>query len=175
MGEHYKRNPNANCFVCKNPVYRRPVQLQVSKGRAFCSLLCYGISQRKETPCLVCDLPILASKHARTCSRACANKYRAGIKYKIGRPLKDKVRGQRALKIRLIDQRGAKCERCGYKKVEILHVHHRDRNRNNNSLENLELICPNCHGEEHHLENSWLNGSVNSQMEGSDSGSFQRT
>ena len=27
-------------------------------------------------------------------------------------------------------------------------------------LENLELICPNCHGEEHYLENSWLSGTV---------------
>lgn len=160
MAERYKRNPNANCFVCKKSVYRRPVQLQASQGRAFCGMNCYGVSQRKEKPCVVCGIAILASKHARTCSRACSNKYRAGIKYKIGRPLKDKVKNQRSLKIRLISQRGSRCERCEYKKVEILHVHHKDRNRNNNSLGNLELICPNCHGEEHYLEKSWLSGTV---------------
>lgn len=175
MSESYTRKPNVNCAVCNKSVYRRPIQLQASKGRAFCSMLCYGISSRKETPCAVCGIPILANKNAGTCSRSCANKYRVGIKYKLGRPSKDKVKSQRALKIRLIDQRGTKCERCGYKKVEILHVHHRDRNRNNNALENLELICPNCHYEEHYLENSWLSGSLNNQREGSDSGSFQRT
>lgn len=160
MAEPYKRNPNVSCAVCKTRVYRRPVELQMSKGKAFCNQKCYGLSQRNETPCLMCSAPILASKHARTCSRACANKYRTGIRYKLGRPLKDKVQNQRALKIRLIKERGVRCERCSYAKVEILHVHHRDRNRNNNDLKNLELICPNCHYEEHYLEKSWLNGSV---------------
>lgn len=101
----------------------------------------------------------MSSKNAKTCSRACANKNRIGIKYKIGRP-RDKVVTERAQKIRLIAQRGTKCERCGYSKLEILHVHHKDRDRDNNDLSNLELICPNCHYEEHYLEKSWLNGSL---------------
>jgi hypothetical protein len=45
-----------------------------------------------------------------------------------------------------------KCERCGYNKCsEILVVHHKDRNRKNGTKENLELLCPNCHEEEHLL------------------------
>lgn len=44
------------------------------------------------------------------------------------------------------------CNRCGYKKhKEILEVHHIDRNRNNNAPSNLEVICPNCHMEDHFL------------------------
>lgn len=159
MSERYKRKPNAICGVCAQSVYRRPVELQRSKGKAFCSLHCYGISQRKETPCIICAIPILASKNKKTCSRSCANKHRAGIKYKIGRP-RDKVVYQRGLKIRLIEQRGARCERCSYGKVEILQVHHRDWHHSNNVMENLELICPNCHAEEHYLEKSWLRGMV---------------
>lgn len=43
-----------------------------------------------------------------------------------------------------------KCERCGYNKhPSILHVHHKDRNRLNNNEDNLEVLCPNCHHEEH--------------------------
>jgi len=61
-------------------------------------------------------------------------------------------------KMQLLELRGGVCERCGYSKREILHVHHKDRNRNNNDLKNLELICPNCHYEEHYLEKSWLKG-----------------
>ena len=81
------------------------------------------------------------------------------MKYKLNGPRKDKVKNQRSLKVRLLNQRGARCERCRYNKHEILQAHHKDRNTNNNELENLELICPNCHAEEHYLENSWLNDS----------------
>jgi 5-methylcytosine-specific restriction endonuclease McrA len=151
--DEYIRNPNTKCTVCEKPVYRRPVQLKQSGGRAFCGQSCYGIASRKEIPCVMCSAPILASAHKRTCSRSCSNKYRVGIKYKIGRP-RDKAQEIRAIKIRLLEQRGGTCERCGYAKIEILHVHHKDQNRKNNDFANLELICPNCHYEEHYLEKS---------------------
>lgn len=106
----------------------------------------------------MCGKPILARFNKKTCSRACANKNRAGIRYKIGRP-RDKVVTLRAIKLRLLDERGARCQRCGYDKKEILQVHHKDRNTKNNDQANLEIICPNCHYEEHYLEGSWLNGS----------------
>lgn len=45
---------------------------------------------------------------------------------------------------------GNACERCSYDACpDILEVHHKDRNRKNNRLENLELLCPNCHAIEH--------------------------
>lgn len=153
MAERHKRNPNTQCFVCSKPIYRRPIEIK--NGRVFCSQECYGLANRKETPCIVCGSPILASTNKKTCSRACANKNRAGAKYKIGRP-KDKVRDQRALKLRLLSSKGGRCERCGYDKKEILNVHHKDWNHGNNVMSNLELLCPNCHAEEHYLKGSWL-------------------
>lgn len=46
-----------------------------------------------------------------------------------------------------------KCNRCGYSKcLTIIEVHHKNRDRSNNQLENLELLCRNCHGEEHHMD-----------------------
>ena len=158
--EQYKRKPNAVCLICNKSIYRRPIELERSKNRAFCTVVCYGIACRKERPCVVCGTLILATKNAKTCSRACANTNRKGIKYKLGRPKRDKVKTQRFLKIRLIHQRGTMCERCKYPKIEILQVHHKDRNRKNNELDNLELICPNCHAEEHYLKNSWLSDMV---------------
>lgn len=143
------------CVICNKPIYRRPVQLQKTNGKAYCTMACYGISCRNEIPCLVCGKPILGGLHKKTCSRSCSNTYRAGIKYKIGRP-RDKVVMERAMKIRLLEERGKKCEKCGYNKYEILQVHHKNRNRKDNSRKNLELICPNCHYEEHFLEKSWL-------------------
>jgi hypothetical protein len=155
MPEQYKRRPNTTCNVCGKSIYRRPVEIKRNGTRAFCSRGCYGIFCRKEVSCSQCGKPILAGLNKRTCSRACANTGRTGIKYGAKRS-QDKVVSQRAIKSRLLDQRGKTCERCGYAKYQILHVHHKDRNRQNNALDNLELICPNCHYEEHYLEKSWL-------------------
>ena len=155
MAEQYKRNPNTNCVVCKKPIYRRPSILKQNATRTYCSQECFGLSCRKEIPCLVCGKSILSGLNKKTCSRACSNTHREGIKYKIGRP-RDKAEHERSLKYRILLERGKVCERCGYDKPEILQVHHKDRDRTNNNLTNLELICPNCHCEEHYLENSWL-------------------
>ena len=38
------------------------------------------------------------------------------------------------------------CCACGYKEdIRILEVHHLDENRNNNHIDNLRILCPNCH------------------------------
>jgi len=44
-----------------------------------------------------------------------------------------------------------KCNRCLYDRFpQALVVHHIDHNRENNELNNLEILCPTCHWE-HHL------------------------
>jgi hypothetical protein len=49
----------------------------------------------------------------------------------------------------LIKELGHKCEKClisiWYDKPIPLEVHHINGDRTNNSLENLQLLCPNCH------------------------------
>ena len=157
MSKEYKRNPNTECCICSALIYRRPSEIK--GGRVFCGRDCVTKAQSKETPCVVCKKPILAQFHKKTCSRSCANRNRSGLRYKVGSP-KDRVVGQRALKTRLLEVRGKQCERCGYTKHQILHVHHRDRNRDNNELSNLELVCPTFHYEEHYLEKSWLGGTL---------------
>ena len=114
MSEHYKRNPNTKCLICGNPIYRRPAEIKQNHGRVFCSPTCYAISCRKEIPCVICGKLILSGLNKKTCSRSCSNVNRAGIKYKGGSP-RDKVKSQRALKVRLLNKRGQKCERCGYR------------------------------------------------------------
>jgi len=39
------------------------------------------------------------------------------------------------------------CELCGQQKNVL--IHHKDRNRNNNSLQNLQILCASCHAIEH--------------------------
>jgi 5-methylcytosine-specific restriction endonuclease McrA len=98
----------------------------------------------------VCGVSILSGLNKKTCSRKCSNIYRTGINYKIGRP-KDIAKKARSLKVKLLKKRGGICERCGYNNQNILQIHHKNRRRSDNSIENLEILCPNCHYEEHIL------------------------
>ena len=38
-----------------------------------------------------------------------------------------------------------KCEKCG-KHFMLIHVHHKNRNKNNNKKSNLMDLCARCHG-----------------------------
>lgn len=61
------------------------------------------------------------------------------------------------LKKHLIKLKGHKCEQClnskWQKQIISLEVHHIDGDRTNNSLENLKLLCCNCHS----LTKNWRN------------------
>ena len=148
--EAYIRKPNCHCKICNKEIYKRPHQIE--KGGVYCSQKCYGKSCSILINCIVCGAEFNKGLHKKTCSRECANKLRIGNKYKQGRPSKDKVKTIRLLKERLIELRGSKCERCSYDKTHILNVHHKIRRADGGSdkLDNLELICPNCHAEEHY-------------------------
>jgi len=51
----------------------------------------------------------------------------------------------------------ARCNRCGYNRFKsVLRVHHIDRDRSNRDPNNLEILCPTCHEEEHYLAGDGL-------------------
>lgn len=141
------RIPNCQCKVCHKPMYRRPVH--ISTGSVYCSRICTGIAQRKIKTCKICGSTYVGYK--KTCSRACANKSRAGISYtKEGKF--DKAYRGRILKERVANIRGGTCERCQEVNYSILQIHHKkERYRGgSDAISNLELLCPNCHAV-HHL------------------------
>ncbi len=41
------------------------------------------------------------------------------------------------------------CKICGYSNILALEVHHIDKNRSNNNITNLEVLCANCHTIKH--------------------------
>jgi hypothetical protein len=86
------------------------------------------------------------------CSKEC--------KYALMRKDKSDAKGWNSVKAwmkrhGLIEQ----CERCGFRKQELLVIHHKDRDRKNNDLKNLEVLCPNCHAAEHlnEAKRGWRN------------------
>ncbi len=61
------------------------------------------------------------------------------------------------LKKHLIKLRGHKCEKCSlleWNKLPIpIEIHHIDGKRFNNELDNLQLLCPNCHAQTDNYRN----------------------
>ena len=113
----------------------------------YCSAECYHKAMHKKGTvsytCQHCSSAFLGSpSHKRKyCSRACVNK----AAKEVWRPDFATVRKNMAKRDML-----TACVRCGYNAApHILGVHHKDRNRRNNELSNLEVLCPNCHSLEH--------------------------
>lgn len=99
------------------------------------------------------------------CSRPekiyCSIKCQAELKYKefIIEWLDNKVSGMqpnglnisRNVRRWLMETRGNRCEHCGWNEINPitgkipLEVNHIDGNSENSAVQNLELICPNCH------------------------------
>lgn len=68
-----------------------------------------------------------------TCSRSCSNTY-----------FRTKE-GASTYRERALRHYGEKCASCGFTNLLALEVHHIDKNRDNNSLDNLVVLCANCH------------------------------
>ena len=146
------RNPNCKCFVCKKEIYRRPSQIQSSK--VYCSINCSGKDQRKIKICPICSKEYTGFK--KNCSRECSNKNRTGIKYD-GKNLNNKYIKGTLLKEQLASINTGICEKCGNDNYHILHIHHKIErcNGGTDDLENLILLCPNCHYTDHYGYGKW--------------------
>ena len=130
------------CLICGT-------DFTVPKHRAdkakYCSEQCRYKAMYKVVKhnCVHCgkefeDSPSVKRKY---CSRACVQK----VALKDWKPKFSTVR-------KAMLRRGllTRCSRCGYDvEPRILGVHHIDRDRDNNDLSNLEVLCPNCHSLEH--------------------------
>lgn len=99
---------------------------------------------RTEKTCPVCSTKFHAearkTREQITCSRACSNTYFR---------TKDSI-SLSNYRSKALEVYGAKCSVCGYSdNILAIEVHHIDRNRNNNDICNLKVMCCNCHAIEH--------------------------
>lgn len=116
-------------------------------GREYCSDRCKNKVHGLKTKTLIC--PQCGKKFTRQrkhlrkyCSDECRYKF---LHYK-------ENNNHYISEVHKIKKDGLKeCQKCGYKKyTEILGIHHKDFNRKNNLINNLIVLCPNCHSIEHH-------------------------
>mgnify|MGYP000894137659 CR=1 FL=1 len=90
------------------------------------------------------------SCRSKYCSIKCQQEYQRNQKIRAW--LEDGAKlDHRRIKAYLIETKGNKCNTCGLTKWQdkpiIMDLEHRDGNSENNHIDNLELICPNCHSQ----------------------------
>lgn len=94
--------------------------------------------------CLNCGTPVKQNPNV-FCSIKCQHKHLRKCKVESGRG------NPRLLKNYLLDIRERKCEVCGITEwMDLpapLDLDHKDGDPTNNDLDNLRLICPNCHAQ----------------------------
>jgi len=114
-----KQVPNVYCAWCHKHFYRRPSRVRKSKS----GLVFCGQQCHNDAARLGSGLSAVHPAHYND-----SNNYRR-------------------IAFNMLSH---KCNRCGYDKYpQILQVHHQDKNRDNNTIDNLEILCPNCHAIEH--------------------------
>lgn len=154
------------CLECKETFEVSVKEVNRGNGK-FCSLKCSAVfngrkraaTKKSNVTCANCSKEFYksASKLKKSksglffCSRACKDSAQRldGLKELHLPHYGNGKSSYRIIAFRLLPN---KCSTCGYDKhPEVLQVHHKDRNRENNSIENLEILCPTCHEVEHFL------------------------
>lgn len=86
------------------------------------------------------------------CSKSCAVTLNNKL-YKTGNNHPNYKLGKGSYRNYKLNNSCKKCENCGIQDIRVLQVHHIDKDRNNNELNNLKLLCANCHLIEHSIGN----------------------
>lgn len=138
------------CTFCNQDFSIKFSENARGRGR-FCSKICYDNWQRRQQTlgvCLVCQKQFIKKTWKRNpekfCSKQCYSLYRN--RDKTGKFLAGEINGSKFYRQIAFENYKHECSVCGYKQfIEILEVHHIDGNRKNNKVENLQILCPNCH------------------------------
>ena len=143
------------CEVCKRGFPRRK-----SSSKSCCSRKCWGLSrrQRVKVKCKLCGKKFRRSKSKLTnsksglffCGRECKDKaQRIGGIEEIMPPHYGLSEGLNLYRSWIKRKKNPSCVGCGEVRIYLLCVHHIDGDRENNTEENFEIVCWNCHAKRH--------------------------
>ncbi len=136
----YESHIEMTCKTCQKTFKRH--RLHVIKSGGFCSRSCH-----QRDPCQLCGKIILGrqtfqSGDRKYCSRSCSAFVNRTMKSKVFYVVKGFARS-------IKDHGKILCNRCKIDDINVLIVHHIDENRSNNEMNNLEVLCANCHHKHH--------------------------
>ena len=156
--------PIIKCQQCQRDFYAKPYLVRHGYG-IFCSRACHhkGMTKRLGVVCAICSkaINLSPSQIARSnsgkffCNKSCQtiwrNKEFVGSKHL-------RWRGGNTLYRKILEKSNQKkrCTRCSLKDTRVLAVHHIDKNKKNNKVENLVWMCHNCHYLIHYDKVEWL-------------------
>lgn len=154
------------CETCNTPFLAEVKERNRGNGR-FCSRSCAASRSRPDArvhvtlTCALCDKVFQRKpsymQNSRSglyfCTRRCKDKAQRIGGIAAIQPPHYGDGAYRKYRKRALEELPHKCNRCPYDDVRILIVHHIDRDRTNNDISNLEILCRNCHAEEHWEEN----------------------
>ena len=154
------------CQGCGNDFECTTRKFNQNKKRSyglFCSFVCHTqYKKQKHTVKVKCanckkeiDKKLSDLKRSKTgnlyCSRSCsAAKNNMIFKRWENHPnFKNGKSSYRLLKLNSVTN--PVCEKCGFSDINALDIHHIDKNRENNDLNNLQILCCNCHAIAHRI------------------------
>ena len=123
--------------------------------RNVCSQACRALSHQngEDFKCAACGKQVYKSQSraARTksgdifCSKSCSNGANNSLRSGENHP--NYINGIGRYRQLAFEVYGKKCTICGYDVEQVLEVHHRNKDRSNNTKENLDVLCPTHHEE----------------------------
>jgi hypothetical protein len=153
--------PTEKCKICGKNFYAK--LSHIKKGWAkYCSQTCQykGYRTGKFVKCDTCGKEIYRTQKELNCSKSkkffCNKSHQTLWRNRIFiGPLHPNWKGGENIEHKnLLVRNGIKsvCKICGCRDKRVFAVHHLDRNKKNNSINNLVWLCHNCHHLVHHYK-----------------------
>lgn len=152
--DKWKKKRKAEKIICENCGKEVICRTFTNRVNKYCSIKCFHISQEEkvEVICLDCGKTINKTKskvkNRNFCNRSCKENFFS----KENHPLW--IGGKFSYRDRAIKKYGLNCKRgdlCPLKNINLprymFEVDHIDGNRDNNNIENLQILCIYCHRE----------------------------
>lgn len=150
---------NKICVICKKDY---SVDFKSAKKSVSCSKKCYEKYRGglKIADCMYCGKDVLGRQTSNRrkdfifCSKSCHGRFKIRLK-------EPKSYSRKVYWNKIKNKEKICCDLCNITDIHILTIHHIDENRKNNSLDNLQLLCYNCHYKIHHEQSSTLTNYIN--------------
>lgn len=151
--QKYYKDPR-KCLICGKPLPFRKRKYRFCSHN--CSATYYNLQRgKREFECCFCGKKFSergGGGHRKFCSMKCSQEYTKN------NTIQKFLQNQKTTKMLtgsilrfLKNKANNKCQKCGWSEINPktgnvpVQINHKDGNSENNLLENLEVLCPNCH------------------------------